>query len=235
MTATSLSVRCPACETEFPIDPRRVPRGGIPVICSACSRVFRVEIPLAEVLEEGNVIEPGSRTGPAIEAEPVVETEPELEVEDPSGSDPFAPPPVEDQPAMSRGPTTGPEASREGVPDQDPFDQDASEDEPSVEPVSGTLSAAAARFGRRSPSDRARRLARVLVSDMITYHPARYEEARENGTLAESFSEEIDKSWKEYVDQVGDELAESTDFFVEALNEILARGERIFEGTGRPG
>ena len=36
------------------------------------------------------------------------------------------------------------------------------------------------------------------------------------------------KSWKEYVDQVGQELAESTPYFGEALNEILGQGQQIF-------
>ncbi len=36
------------------------------------------------------------------------------------------------------------------------------------------------------------------------------------------------KSWEEYVAQVGDDLAKSTPFFRDALNEILAKGEKIF-------
>jgi predicted Zn finger-like uncharacterized protein len=105
---------------------------------------------------------------------------------------------------------------------------------PSPEVEGGTLSRGMARFGRRDPRERARRLARVLVSDMITYHPARYEEGLENGTLRELFEEEVDKSWKEFVDQVGEELAESSHDFVDALNEILARGETLYQGPGRP-
>ena len=35
-------------------------------------------------------------------------------------------------------------------------------------------------------------------------------------------------SWDEYVDQVGKAMAESTPFFQEALNEILADGQPIF-------
>ncbi len=96
------------------------------------------------------------------------------------------------------------------------------------------VAAGAARFGSRDPSDRARRLARVLASDMITYNPARYADARKGGTLVEDFREEIEKSWEEYVDQVGAELAGSTDHFVDALNEVLARGEVLFHGPGYP-
>jgi hypothetical protein len=42
------------------------------------------------------------------------------------------------------------------------------------------------------------------------------------------FKDEIDKSWQEYVDQVGKDLAEGTPFWTEALNEILAAGNRVF-------
>lgn len=83
-------------------------------------------------------------------------------------------------------------------------------------------------FGKRDPHERAQRLARVLVSDMIAYHPDRHRQSLENGTLADDFEEEIQKSWNEYVEQVGSELADSTDYFKDALNQILARGEPTF-------
>ena len=46
--------------------------------------------------------------------------------------------------------------------------------------------------------------------------------------MKEEFEDEIQKSWDEYVEQVGDEVANGTPFFTEALNEILAKGEDIF-------
>ncbi len=95
-------------------------------------------------------------------------------------------------------------------------------------PAEGALSLGASRFTNRDPHDRARRLARVLVSDIIAYYPTRYRESFSAGTLKEDFHDEVTKSWKEYVDQVGEELAESTSYFTEALNEILARGEEVF-------
>ena len=83
-------------------------------------------------------------------------------------------------------------------------------------------------FGRRDPKEKAERLARVLVSDMIMYNPERHTRALENGTLRQDFEEEIQKSWDEYVGQVGEETANDTPFFHDALNEILARGEQLF-------
>jgi hypothetical protein len=49
-----------------------------------------------------------------------------------------------------------------------------------------------------------------------------------DGTLATLFKDEIAKSWQEYVEQVGKDLAQSTPFWTEALNEILAGGNKVF-------
>jgi predicted Zn finger-like uncharacterized protein len=83
-------------------------------------------------------------------------------------------------------------------------------------------------FGRRDPDEKARRLARVLVSDIITYNPERHQRALEQDTLHADFEDEIRKSWAEYVEQVGRDLAESTSYWFDALNEILARGQKVF-------
>ena len=60
------------------------------------------------------------------------------------------------------------------------------------------------------------------------YYPDRRKEGIETGKLKEMFEEEIKKSWEEYTDQVGKELAESTPHFTDALNDILAGGKKIF-------
>jgi hypothetical protein len=83
-------------------------------------------------------------------------------------------------------------------------------------------------FGSSDPKVRAQRIARALVSDIVAYHKKRVEEALANGRLRTEFRDEIMKSWDEYVAQVGVELAKGTPFFRDALNEILARGQRVF-------
>jgi len=83
-------------------------------------------------------------------------------------------------------------------------------------------------FLSQDPSLKARRLARALISDMVVYHPAKRQEGLRDGSLKALFEEEIKKSWEEYSDQVGREIAESTPHFREALNEILAGGRQIF-------
>jgi hypothetical protein len=63
---------------------------------------------------------------------------------------------------------------------------------------------------------------------MISYNPERHERALLNGSLKEDFDEEIRKSWREYVEQVGEEMATGNPFWVDALNDVLAKGEKIF-------
>jgi hypothetical protein len=63
---------------------------------------------------------------------------------------------------------------------------------------------------------------------MIMYNPERHERALAGGTLKEDFADEIAKSWREYVDQVGEHTARGNSFWTDALNEILARGEQVF-------
>jgi hypothetical protein len=80
----------------------------------------------------------------------------------------------------------------------------------------------------QDPSQKARRLARALISDMVVYHPAKRREGIRDGTLKQLFEEEIKKSWEEYSEQVGRDVAESSNHFKDALNEILADGRQIF-------
>ena len=83
-------------------------------------------------------------------------------------------------------------------------------------------------FMVQDPKQKARRLARALISDMLVYHPEKRQQGTRDGTLPQLFKDEIEKSWQEYVEQVGLELAQSTPFWTEALNEILAGGHKAF-------
>ncbi|HSJ13710.1 MAG TPA: hypothetical protein VK939_04800, partial [Longimicrobiales bacterium] len=83
-------------------------------------------------------------------------------------------------------------------------------------------------FGTKDPHARAERIARALVSDIVAYHPKKRVDALAAGTMRTEFREEIMKSWEEYVAQVGAELAKGTPYFRNALNDILAQGQRIF-------
>ncbi|MEJ2215609.1 MAG: hypothetical protein P8099_03225 [Gemmatimonadota bacterium] len=62
----------------------------------------------------------------------------------------------------------------------------------------------------------------------MVYHPERRARSLADGTLRREFREEILKSWDEYVAQVGENLAKRTPYFRDALNDILAKGEKVF-------
>jgi predicted Zn finger-like uncharacterized protein len=83
-------------------------------------------------------------------------------------------------------------------------------------------------FLNADPGQRARRLARALVSDLVAYHPQKREEGLRDGTLRQLFREDIKKSYEEYVEQVGRDVAEASPHFQEALNEILGGGRKLF-------
>jgi predicted Zn finger-like uncharacterized protein len=76
--------------------------------------------------------------------------------------------------------------------------------------------------------DKARRLARALVSDILVYNRDARDRALAEGNLVQVMGQEIKKSWEMYKDRVTPEVANSTNHFREALNEILANGQQIF-------
>ena len=119
------------------------------------------------------------------------------------------------------------------APDQATTTTSEQQQAPAAAPaVAGASRPAAGRpanpFLSQDPALKARRLARALISDMVVYHPGKRQEGLRDGNLKELFEDEIKKSWEEYSDQVGREVAESTSYFKEALNEILAGGRQIF-------
>lgn len=188
------------------------------VSCPQCRTVFRVNP--AKVPEEGvraRCAICGSTfevTAPASEAEPAGV---------PSGARPSpglgelersAPP------APARGPAPAPLPSPAARP---PAPPPAPPPGPPETPAAGAGLAPPAKLDPRP-----RRLARALVSDLVTYHPDLQERGLREGRLKELFREEIKKSWQEYVEQVGLDMAKSSPYFRDALNEILARGQKVF-------
>ena len=83
-------------------------------------------------------------------------------------------------------------------------------------------------FCRRTPPLKARRLARALISDMVVYHPGKRQEGLRDGNLKELFEDEIKKSWEEYADQVGREVAESTGVLPRGVERDSCRGPPDF-------
>ncbi|HEX6559209.1 MAG TPA: hypothetical protein VF021_07085 [Longimicrobiales bacterium] len=83
-------------------------------------------------------------------------------------------------------------------------------------------------FRNQDPAARAQRIARALVSDIVAYNKGKLKDPLDGARLRSEFRDEIRKSWEEYVEQVGLEMARSTPYFRDSLNEILARGQKVF-------
>jgi predicted Zn finger-like uncharacterized protein len=205
-----VNVTCPECSSIFRVDPAKVPAGGVRARCSVCSGIIPV---------------PGSRGAGA----PVRPT-PRAQVPAPVGD------------AARETARTG-EFSLSGAMPWSGGSEGGGAGSPSAtsspfpaEQVKGPAAPGAAAAGRRpinpflnkDPNLRAKRLARALVSDIITYQPAKHAEGLRDGTIRELFKDEIRKSYEEYTAQVGQQLAESTPYFQEALNDVLGGGKKIF-------
>jgi len=179
-----MTVHCPSCSTAFPVDPAKLPPGGVYARCSMCMAVFFVAQP---------------------------------------GSAPSALGVGTGTPSCAEGSSVG-SAAPVGTPRQDGSGS-AVPEEPAD---SGGAPLTPFSLEVRDPHARARRLARVLASDMVVYDPARHARALQSGSLPSEFAEDIRRSWNAYVRRVGDDLATRTSYFDDALNDILARGRSIF-------
>ncbi|MBN2072089.1 MAG: zinc-ribbon domain-containing protein [Candidatus Krumholzibacteriota bacterium] len=76
--------------------------------------------------------------------------------------------------------------------------------------------------------DRTKRLARVFVSDILIYNQEKRDHALSEGNLMTALGPEIKKAWEAYKEKVGTDIVESNEYFRNALNEILADGQKVF-------
>ena len=164
---------------------------------------------------------------------------------DPPRVEPSAPEPWA---ASGEAPEDEPEEGRESVPSREREEVLVSANAGALDAVAGVATAPGAGegftsvpqrtdhelplppppFGSTDPHARAKRLARALVSDIVVYNSDRRERSVRMGTVRQEFREEIRKSWEEYVAHVGNQLARDTSYFRDALNELLAGGNRLF-------
>ena len=239
-----MNVSCPSCRVIFRVDPARVPLGGIRATCAACGSA--IDVPDTDATDWGFPVSSPDRpvatgrssgaarrssTAAMVNSDRAAVPHVDFDDEEPeSGRQGLAPvsrrgamPPAVPKPRLGT-------AARRSVPQ--PVRPPAPA--PAAEPAVPAPKAAASSgrvinpFLKNDPSAKAKRLARALVSDMVSYLPAKREEGLRDGTLKQLFREEIKKSYEEYVDQVGATMAESTAYFQDALNDILAGGKTIF-------
>ena len=239
-----MNVTCQDCRSVFRVDPAKVPPNGVRARCSVCGAIMRISVGATRPLTNPTMTPrtatpirtpavtaatPGSMTGMR-RATPSMP-----EIADTGTPYPSRPTPSVETPAIAATPT--PSVTRPLVPPPPPTPGQLvgtpSSATPVLLPTPTTATVSDAKrvinpFLRSDPMTRARRLARALVSDMVAYQPAKRADGLANGTLKQLFRDEIRKSYDEYVEQVGREIAESTAFFQDALNEVLAEGKRVF-------
>ncbi len=99
---------------------------------------------------------------------------------------------------------------------------------PEDKPAAAAREAAPADPEARKKLERSKRLARVFVSDILVYNKEKRDKGLANGDLMTVLGPEIKKAWEAYKEKIGPGVVESTDYFRDALNEILADGRKVF-------
>lgn len=79
--------------------------------------------------------------------------------------------------------------------------------------------------GEEALHEEARRLARLLVSEIKLYNEEQVEAGRRNRDIYERLREDIDRSRQMYEERVDPRLVKSTDYFYQELVRILAAGD----------
>lgn len=73
--------------------------------------------------------------------------------------------------------------------------------------------------------EEARRLARLLVSEIKLYNEEQVEDGRRNRDIYDRLKEDIDRSRQMYEERIDDRIRNSTDYFYQELVRILAAGD----------
>ena len=71
--------------------------------------------------------------------------------------------------------------------------------------------------------DVARRIARAVVSDIALYNVKKVEEGIRNDSLFNLLKNEIDEGRSYYLSRIDPEIAENTNFFNQALVDVLVK------------
>lgn len=239
-----MTVVCPECASVFRVDPAKVPVTGVRARCSVCGGVISIPggalrvsvtppggLPQVSPVRQTSNAQPAAsaslpqRTPPVAPAVPAAATSPA-----PSSYGSSLPTPSTSMKTVARltpasVPVTRADAGAPG------HVSTPAQSAGAVSTAPGSHSASRKPinpFLKADPQERARRLARALVSDLVAYHPQKREAGLRDGNLRQLFREEIKKSYEEFLEQVGPDAAEGSSHFQDALNDILAGGRRIF-------
>lgn len=228
---------CPGCQTRYRLDDAKVPRRRIRVRCPRCEAVFQLDGAQAAARvaapPESLVIDRAS--GDLFPRERPAAVEPAAApAARPAGigAAAAAARPAPAREAAPAGPSLRPSvAAQPAAPAAAAPSAAATLAEPTAEPTAEPAAGpgGAELDGRpRRDRDKARRLARALVSDILVYNRELRDRSLREGNLIQALGPEIKKSWELYKEKVTPEVANSTSHFRDALNEILAEGQKVF-------
>jgi hypothetical protein len=77
---------------------------------------------------------------------------------------------------------------------------------------------------RKDPHERAKRLARLIVGDIVLYNQEKIVEGIKNDTLFQVLEDELAEGRKYYDKNVDPTVAVQTDYFNQAIVDILVKG-----------
>ncbi len=196
-------VSCVGCGTKYKVSDDKIGPLGVKVRCPKCRTVFEVKLPEEEKQESlaeklfGKDVVASLSSELAPPCEPAPPPEP---VPPPEPAPPPAPPAASPEPqAVPKQPARMAAAP---APAQSAFPFKSVEEDPSM-------------------------LARALVSDILFYNRDSRDRGLAEGKTLAYLGREIARSWDTYKERVGVQAAVESDFFRQAVNEILGEGRAI--------
>lgn len=103
----------------------------------------------------------------------------------------------------------------------DPSADSASMDAKASAPSSSPAATAEAEDpDRTAERERAQRLARIAVSEMVLYQPEKFDQATRDGTLEQTLDLEIQEARALLRQRIGEEVRAETDFIIDELNRV---------------
>lgn len=251
-----MTLECSQCHARYSIDDALIPPQGARVKCRKCASLISVPPPAMEPApQDRELIPPPSSTLKTKESNFIRRNDPSspASLATDSGFERSGPPAhfgappsfAENLPSLSTGSdftTTAPAQSPASAAAVAPVPEPVEAPTPSApfsqpglpvlqQPASAPPSTSipsGLQPEERSKHEKARRLARVLASDIAIYNREKRDRGIKDGNLVAVLGYEIKKSWDIYKERVGTEFANSTPYFREALNEMLAEGNKIF-------
>ena len=238
-----MKLDCASCSARYSIDESIVPAEGAKIRCRKCGAVISIPPRVEPAPVSTTLVPPTPQQAPAPVAPVAPEPIPVAPAPAASGFNFFS---SSETPAAAYSPAPAPAAPPRPAPapaaaaPPPPYVPPPQPDLPPPPPPPPAQSLADAPLAVPTPvpqglspeeqarHEKARRLARVLASDIAIYNKEKKERGLSDGNLVAVLGYEIKKSWEIYKERVGADFANGTPYFRDALNDLLAEGKKIF-------